>query len=130
MDDHWLLQISVLIAAGAVSAGIALAVIVRLPADYLSTPRPLAVRQLRIGWVEFVVVLLRNMLGLALVALGTLLSLPGVPGQGLLTIFAGLLLLDVPGKRRLITRLFSQARVLQAINGVRAKWSRPPLMIP
>ena len=39
----------------------------------------------------------KNILGLFLVALGVVLSLPGVPGQGLLTILLGIMLLDFPG---------------------------------
>jgi hypothetical protein len=55
--------------------------------------------QVRMGWLDLFVGFLRNLLGLALVGLGALLSLPAVPGQGLLTIFAGLMLMDLPGKR-------------------------------
>lgn len=44
--------------------------------------------------------LLRNVLGYALIALGVVLSIPLVPGQGLLTILVGLSLADWPGKQR------------------------------
>jgi hypothetical protein len=130
IGDHWLLQIGVLIAAGVISAGIALAVIVRLPADYLSTLRPGALRKVPMGWVDVVVAVFRNLLGWALVGLGAVLTVPGIPGQGLLTIFAGVLLLDVPGKAWLLSRVFRQPHLLRAINTVRARWSRPPLSIP
>jgi hypothetical protein len=43
---------------------------------------------------------LRNVIGYALIALGIVLSIPFVPGQGLLTILVGLSLADWPGKRR------------------------------
>ena len=98
--------------------------IVRLPADYLSTFPKSALRKVRTGWLDLFVGLSRNLLGLALVGLGALLSLPAVPGQGLLTIFAGVLLLDLPGKRWILIPVFRQRRLLQAINRVRAKWSR------
>ena len=39
----------------------------------------------------------KNMAGVLLVVLGILLSLPGVPGQGILTILLGIMLLDFPG---------------------------------
>jgi hypothetical protein len=69
----------------------------------------------------------KNLLGLALVALGALLSVPGIPGQGLLTILIGLILLDFPGKRGLERRLVSRPSVLGAINRLRARFGRPPM---
>jgi hypothetical protein len=69
----------------------------------------------------------KNVLGVALVALGLLLSLPGVPGQGILTILIGLILLDFPGKRGLERRLVTRPAVLRAINRLRARFNRPPM---
>jgi len=43
----------------------------------------------------------RNAIGAVLVMLGVAMSLPGVRGQGLLTILVGLMLVDFPGKRTL-----------------------------
>ena len=60
-------------------------------------------------------------------ALGALLSLPGIPGQGLLTILIGLILLDFPGKRGLERRLVSRPSVLAAINRLRARFGRPAM---
>lgn len=72
----------------------------------------------------------RNMLGLALIALGIVLSLPLVPGQGVLTILIGVLLVDVPGRRRVELRLVRLSGVLAALNRVRARFGRPPLEAP
>jgi hypothetical protein len=71
------------------------AVLVALPARHFreaeaSAPWPSA-PLLRAAWR-----IGKNLLGLALVALGLLLSLPGIPGQGLLTMLIGLILLDLP----------------------------------
>lgn len=71
----------------------------------------------------------KNALGAVLVLLGIVMSVPGVPGQGVLTILMGLMLLDFPGKRRLEYRLVSQPRVLQNINRLRKKFDRPPLLL-
>lgn len=73
--------------------------------------------------------LLKNVFGLVLVLLGVVMSLPGVPGQGVLTILLGLMLMDFPGKRGLEYKLVSRPKVLQAINGLRAKFDRPPLIL-
>jgi hypothetical protein len=57
------------------------------------------------------------------------MSLPGVPGQGVLTILLGVMLLDFPGKRNLETRLVRQPRVFRSINALRARFDKPPLIL-
>jgi len=71
----------------------------------------------------------KNVVGLLLVGLGIVLSLPGVPGQGILTILVGLMLLEVPGKRRLERRMVGRPRVLRAVNRLRRRFGRPPLVL-
>jgi hypothetical protein len=66
----------------------------------------------------------KNLLGLALVALGIVLSLPGVPGQGLLTILVGIMLLDVPGKRRLERRLVRKPAIFKGLNRLRERFHK------
>jgi hypothetical protein len=68
----------------------------------------------------------RNLLGVLLIALGVLLSLPLVPGQGVLTMLVGALLVDFPGKRRLEQRLVRRPHVLETLNRVRAWLGKPP----
>jgi hypothetical protein len=72
---------------------------------------------------------LKNLLGALLVLFGILMSLPGVPGQGVLTILMGVMLLDFPGKRRLELKLVSRPKVLRAINRIRGRFDRPPLLL-
>jgi hypothetical protein len=102
------------------------AVIAALPADYYQEGVPGA-RQRR-GLVSLVLRLAKNLLGAVLVVVGILLSLPGVPGQGLLTILIGLMLLEFPGKRSLERRLLARPRVLETMNRIRARLGRPPLV--
>ncbi|MDG2487315.1 MAG: PGPGW domain-containing protein [Roseibacillus sp.] len=71
---------------------------------------------------------LRNLLGAALVILGVVLL--ALPGQGLLTIFAGLLLMSFPGKRSLELRLVRLPFVLKSVNWSRARRGRGPLQLP
>ena len=80
-----------------------------------------------IGWLRKIG---KNLLGIVLVALGVVLALPGVPGQGLLTIFAGILLLDFPGKHRLEGRLMSRPRMFRTVNRIRERFSKLPLVHP
>jgi hypothetical protein len=72
----------------------------------------------------------KNIVGAVVVILGVLLSLPGVPGPGLLTIFVGFLLLDFPGKRRLEVWLLNRPKVLGPINRLRQRYGKPPLVLP
>ncbi len=80
-------------------------------------------------WLRWLGIGLKNLLGIALVVLGAFLSLPGVPGQGILTILIGVILLDFPGKRRLERKLIGRPKVLRAINRLRARYKKPPLVI-
>lgn len=77
--------------------------------------------------VRWGAVIAKNIAGVILVILGIILSLPGVPGQGILTILLGLIFLDIPGKRPLEARIIKRPTVLAAINKLRAKYDKPPL---
>lgn len=71
----------------------------------------------------------RNLLGTILILVGIVLSFPGVPGQGLLTILIGLMLIDVPGKRRLERRIVGRPKVLRVINRLRRRFGRESLVL-
>lgn len=95
------------------------AILVTLPADYLregdSRPRHWTYR------------IIRSIVGVLLVVVGVLLSLPGVPGQGLLTVLAGVILIEFPGRHRLVRAIIGRPPMLSAINRLRARFGRPPL---
>ncbi len=78
--------------------------------------------------VVLVLVVLKNTLG-ALLVLGGFAMLV-LPGQGLLTMLAGLVLLDLPGKRAFERRLVARPRVLAALNWLRRRAGREPLRRP
>lgn len=77
--------------------------------------------------VRWGAVIAKNIAGVFLVIIGIILSLPGVPGQGVLTILLGLIFLDIPGKRPIEARIIKRPAVLSAINKLRAKYDKPPL---
>jgi Na+/H+ antiporter NhaD/arsenite permease-like protein len=89
-----------------------------LPPDYLKAKHDTASKSplLRVA---------RNLLGAVLVLLGVAMLL--LPGQGLLTLLVGLLLVDFPGKHRLVTRLLSRPKVLSVVNKLRAHRNAAPL---
>jgi hypothetical protein len=71
----------------------------------------------------------KNALGVILILLGVVLSLPGIPGQGILTILLGLIMLDIPGKRPLECRIVKAPKVLSSINKLREKFGKEPLIV-
>jgi len=79
--------------------------------------------------VRWLAVLSKNLLGVVLILVGVLLSLPGIPGQGVLTMVIGVMLLDIPGKRRLARMVVLRRGVLRPVNRVRAWFGRRPLMV-
>lgn len=74
-------------------------------------------------------VAVKNAIGVLLVLLGIVMIVPGVPGQGLLTMLVGLMLVDFPGRRALEYKLISRPSVLRAVNRLRRTFSRPPFVL-
>jgi hypothetical protein len=106
------------LASTVLSMLIAGAVLLALPADYLREGD----RSQR-HWAARIV---RNVAGVILIAVGIVLSVPGIPGQGILTILAGLTLIDFPGRHRLIRALLGRPAVLHAVNRLRVRFKRKP----
>ena len=101
----------------------------RVPHDYFATrerPRSrfVAGRHPAVRWSLRVA---KNLAGLGLVAAGVAMLL--LPGQGVLTIFAGVMLLDLPGRRRLELAVIRRPAVLRAVNWIRRRRGRPPLEV-
>lgn len=102
-------------------------VIVQMPANYFQYSKRihiLAKGHPVVWWLGHIA---KNLLGLLLIVLGIVLSLPGIPGQGLLTILIGVMLLDFPGKRRLERSLVRRPAIHSTINRLRARFGKPPL---
>lgn len=69
----------------------------------------------------------KNIAGLILVIAGIVMLIG--PGQGILTILIGLILMDIPGKRPLEAKLIKRPVILAAVNNFRAKYNKPPLVM-
>ena len=52
-----------------------------------------------------------------------------LPGQGLLTMLIGLLLLDFPGKRAVELKLVRRPGIAAFLNRMRARHGRPPFVV-
>jgi hypothetical protein len=104
-------------------------VLVKIPANYFSSHYQQDFLPNSSWMVRWGAVVLKNALGLFLVLLGLVLSLPGVPGQGLLTILLGLILMDIPGKRPLEAKIIKRPSILSAANRLRSRFGKPPLEV-
>ena len=104
------------------------ALIVALPARYF-VEQPNWLLQSQPPLVRWTGIIGKNLLGLVLIILGALLSIPGIPGQGLVTIVIGLALLDIPGRRQLVRRIMLSRGVLGGVNRLRSFFGRPPLVL-
>lgn len=100
----------------------------RLPEDYFSRRERAALglpEPSNPPW-RVALAVLKNLLGFTLMLLG--LAMLVLPGQGLLTLVVGLLLADFPGKRRLERWFIGRPSVLRAINSLRRRTGRAPLL--
>src|SRR6185295_5414337 len=113
----------------AISLAIVSFIMVKIPAEYFRKDTPRDLWSDKPPVVRFLGVFVKNLLGLLLVALGIVMSIPGVPGQGILTILLGIMLLDFPGKRDLEYRLVSRPRVFNTINKLRHRFGKDSLVL-
>lgn len=72
--------------------------------------------------------IVRNIIALILIVLGLFMLV--LPGQGLLTLFVGLVVADFPGKHRLVNWLVSRPSICRPINWLRRKAGKEPLKMP
>ena len=107
--------------------GIVSWILVKLPADHFSKSRKTKFWAGPRPWLHAAKVIGKNIAGILLVVLGVVLSLPGVPGQGLLTVLLGIMLLDFPGRHRLEQKLLSKPSIVNSINKLRGKFGKKPL---
>ncbi len=69
----------------------------------------------------------RNGVGWTLIVLG--IAMLVLPGQGILSVLAGLVLADVPGKRWMMRSLLARGPVRKAVDALRARHGAPPLQL-
>jgi hypothetical protein len=104
-------------------------VMVKIPEHYFSSHHERDFMPNSPWLVRWGAVILKNLLGAILIIVGIILSLPGVPGQGILTILLGLIMLDIPGKRPIEARIIKRPAILATINNLRARYRKPPLIL-
>ena len=101
-----------------------------LPEDYFkSENRNLisSVQNSRYPLLKLLVLITKNFFGILLLLSGILMLV--LPGQGILTIITGLVFMDYPGKYKFERKLLRQKGVINSINWIRSRLSKPPLKV-
>lgn len=101
--------------------------IIRIPQDYFLENKAPAPERQGHPLVKLSLKVLKNIIGAVFLVSGLVMLV--LPGQGLLTILIGLVLMDFPGKRRLERRLVQNRSIISAVNYIRTKAKRPPLLL-
>jgi len=120
----WGLGLSVVLGVG--SLALATAVVVAWPPDHFKRDRT-RLPDMRHPVIIGLGIVGKNLAGIVLFVLGLVMALPGIPGQGILTMIIAVTLLDLPGKRQLERPLIRRPAILRRLNALRARFHRPPL---
>ena len=125
--ESWILWLGVLSILAFVASIVALPwLVTRIPEDYFCHPR-----RAPASWepahpaVRMVFLVLKNLLGFVLLTGGFIMLF--VPGQGLLTMAVGLLLIDYPGKFALERRVVAIEPIFRGLNWIRRRRGIAPL---
>jgi hypothetical protein len=121
--------VAIFLATFALSIAEVTFILVKLPANYFLSRKARRVWADKPWFWRWLAVVAKNALGALHVLLGLALSVPGVPGQGALTILIGVMMLDIPGVHWLERKLVRQPKVRSAIDRIRARFGKPPLIL-
>lgn len=124
-----IIGVIMLIISFAVSILIVSFVMIRIPANYFHSQyeqRFLHERHPVLRWSGFI---LKNIVGVFVILMGIVMTFPGVPGPGVLTILIGLIMVDIPGKKKAERFIINRPTILSAVNDLRTRYNKPPLLI-
>lgn len=103
-------------------------ILVWIPEDYFlksRRDRPKLIKRHPVVRVTLTVI--RNLIGYVLILAGMVML--ALPGQGLLTIFVGILLVNFPGRDRMIKWLLARGRIHQTVDWMRQRAGKNPLIL-
>lgn len=130
LSEHawWLAILSGVLGVASALAGFA--ILVKLPGDYFlrveDSGFPVQSRSpIRVG-----LLILKNIVGIGIIVVGGILSLPLVPGPGIILVIIGLSLTSYPGKRKMQLKMLRAPLALGAVNWLRSKAGRSALRLP
>lgn len=93
--------------------------IASIPDDYFDADKRMQRKKNKAGILAAAGAILKNMVGLILIISGIIMLV--LPGQGLLTLLIGLILINFPGKYKLEKKLLGNPQVLKSVNWFRRK---------
>lgn len=114
-----------------ISVALALVSLVGLPVLVIYMPRDYflgAHRRRRRGLSSYWFTTARNVLALFLAVAGFLMLI--LPGQGLLTLLAAVIMSEMPGKYRLERWIILRPGILKTVNWIRRKYQKAPMLAP
>jgi len=101
-------------------------IVARIPVDYFT---PHGHRQQQRHFIfQLFITCLKNLLGAVLLLAGIIMLF--TPGQGILSILFGLMIMNYPGKYRLECYIIRKPLIFNAINAMRKKQNQPALLPP
>lgn len=121
----WVLFIALATFVGSIA--VVTFLLVQLPATYFLESHPQALWADRHPILRWTALILKNLLGVVLVGVGVVMLF--TPGQGVLSILIGVILMSFPGKRRLERQLVGRPRILKTINRLRARFGKDPVVL-
>ena len=102
-------------------------VVCRLPVDYFSSSRRKMLESAtNATWLSRAIDTIKNLIGFVFVVLGAIMLV--TPGQGVLTILVGLLLMNFPGKYRVERWLVMRPGVMRGLNWLRSRRGMAPFV--
>lgn len=103
-------------------------IILKLPANFFKTENRPPVLFLQFGKnTHLFFKIIKNIIGFILLLSGFIMLF--LPGQGLITIFLGLGMMDFPGKNQLIKKFIGVPSVLNKLNHFRVNRGLPPFEV-
>ena len=103
-------------------------ILIQIPSDYFSHEK----RQ-KYQWgnyppiIRLILLLMKNILGVVFIISGVIMLL--TPGQGILTIIIGIILMDFPYKYKIEQWIISHPAILRSINKLRVKAKQSPIEV-
>ncbi|MBV1874750.1 MAG: hypothetical protein KUG80_08205 [Gammaproteobacteria bacterium] len=102
--------------------------IIRLPEDYFLTEQRHSVSVFHENaLVHYCIKILKNLVGLIVILCGVAMLV--LPGQGVMTILLGVLMIDFPRKFQLERYLLGRKGLLNSLNWIREQANKPKLKI-
>ena len=125
IKTYWMLFLILSIITIVASLASVSVLLISLPTDYFS--RKKRVKRIKNPVLRLFLYLLKNVCGLIFLIGGFIMLF--TPGQGILSLFVGIILCDFPGKRRIERKIIARPPVLSTINRIRSRYNRPLIVL-